>query len=757
MINLNSYRECGESLHTNVSDELPAGTVLLHGQYTIDEYLNSGGFGITYKAKDSLGRLVVIKECYPGVMCLRKGTKVSARSVDYKDELAGMITGFVSEAHNLAALTHKNIVHVHQVFEENDTAYMAIDYIEGKDLLERIEMESNRLIPKEIVDLTKRILPAVRYIHGMGMLHRDISPDNILIDESGEPILIDFGAARKTAPSSRRAISKMKFVKDGYSPQEFYIAGADQGPWSDIYSLAASLYHAISGRAPEDSQKRMSALAQKLADPYVPLAKRTRGYPAQFLETIDAALQVDPRDRIQSADEWIRRLANRPVTSQPHVRKTRVQPLSPANPADAGKSKGTEKPKTLPELLETSVRQEILSGGNKRNHATTSILFGGVALALLVVAGTSGYLVVSPATEESAARKENTVAPSPISGEPTTPIATNDNPTPAFMLPIEGQIASDTAAQDANLDIAEDLAVPTLPTSALVSPPARPDSLVVALAAPFIALPKVAELDFSFDVTSGDQSMFAVALDSQPTATAAIGDLEPGSYEANPAIDTRAPDASALPSKSGAILVNQIIGSHWDVDMPFQSDLVQVRNSNTIQITELTDTADLLISGTWIKEGTTIYAFNGETLLPETPLSVSILNTMKIDPDGYVRATVRYKDPESGLIDRGLLAVPVFRQITLTDTTVLEARVRDLRWKIEVTETAAFSNGLEVGDILLGEKNSGIGFVTHDDLAEAISRLERSGLETARFEVRRGSQTLEVSVPLGRSNGQGRD
>ena len=171
----------------DTGDELAPGTALLRGQYTIDEYLNSGGFGITYRARDSLGRPVVIKECFPGVMCLRKGTKVAARSAEYTNELAGMIEGFVSEAHNLAALTHKNIVHVHQVFEENDTAYMAIDYINGMDLLERIDLDSKRMTAREILRLTKQILPAVRYIHSMGMLHRDISPDNILIDKTGEP------------------------------------------------------------------------------------------------------------------------------------------------------------------------------------------------------------------------------------------------------------------------------------------------------------------------------------------------------------------------------------------------------------------------------------------------------------------------------------------------------------------------------------------------------------------------------------------
>jgi hypothetical protein len=662
-----------------------------------------------------------------------------------------MVTGFVSEAHNLAALTHKNIVHVHQVFEENDTAYMAIDYIEGMDLLERIDMDPDRLTAKEIVRLTKRILPAVRYIHGMGMLHRDISPDNILIDTSGEPILIDFGAARKTAPSSRRAISQMKFVKDGYSPQEFYIAGADQGPWSDIYSLAASLYHAISGEAPEESQKRMSALAQKQADPYIPLAKRIKGYPPQFLEAIDAALQVNPKERIQSAEEWMRRMTNRPVTRQQQPKSIELQAVKPAGKKpELGK---VERRENSPNLRETSVRKEILSSEKHTKRKVSVGIIGGLAVMVLASAGVFGFVTARSdplepvASAEISADLQPTEATSTPIGTPLPVTVTVDAP----MLPIERPIASDIAAREAYLIRAEALARPELPPSAALGPSARPDDLVAFLTPPEIGLPEIAAADFAFEVSAGEVHGFDFARETMVSGFNPVEVLAATTVDASPAIDTTPPATFAPAALTGTVLENQIVGSHWDLDMPFQSEMVQVRNSHTIQITSVSDTADLSVSGVWIRAGATIYTFNSEPLLPDTPLSVSLLNSMNIDPDGYVRSTVRFKDPETGIIDRGLLAVPAFRQVTFADGTVLEVRVADLRWRLEVTQTGSAGNGLEVGDVLFGEKSTGIAFQKHEDLTAAMDLLASTGFETALFEVRRGERSLDISVPLSRA------
>ncbi len=294
-------------------DELKPGTQLLNGQYTISRFLNSGGFGITYVARNSLNREVVIKECFPGAFCRRSNAIVAARSRAHQSEFRSIVRLFVQEAHNLARLIHPNIVGVHQVFEDNDTAYMAIDYIHGSDLLDVIETASVKMTPSSIVAMTRKLLNAVAFIHENGILHRDISPDNILIDQTGEPILIDFGAAREEASRASRALSALRVVKDGYSPQELYIAGSEQGPWSDLYALGASVYHAISGTAPTNSQARLAAIVEGREDPHLPLAGRFAQYPEGFLESIDMAMNSLPRKRIQSARDWLAMLDHRPV------------------------------------------------------------------------------------------------------------------------------------------------------------------------------------------------------------------------------------------------------------------------------------------------------------------------------------------------------------------------------------------------------------------------------------------------------------
>jgi serine/threonine protein kinase len=289
----------------DLSDDLKPGAQLLGGQYTILGFLNSGGFGITYLAKDSLDRTIVIKECFPNTLCRRSTNVVRARSRKHTGDLRSFVQNFIDEARNLAKLVHPNIVGVHQVFEDNDTAYMAIDFINGKDLHDILESTDQAFTPDEVVVLLKKMLSAVEFIHQAGILHRDISPDNILIDPTGNPVLIDFGAASEQALRATRVLTWRRVVKDGYSPQEFYLTGAEQSPSSDLYALAATVYHVISGKPPPDSQRRLALVAEGTGDPCAPLAGRFAGYPPGFLEAIDKAMRVMPRDRIQSATDWL--------------------------------------------------------------------------------------------------------------------------------------------------------------------------------------------------------------------------------------------------------------------------------------------------------------------------------------------------------------------------------------------------------------------------------------------------------------------
>jgi len=286
-------------------ETLKPGDRLLRGQYVIDRHLNSGGFGITYLARDSLDRKVVIKECYPNTMCFRSRNIVRARSRTLQKDFETVVRHFGMEARRMSTLQHPNIVGVHQVFEDHGTSYMALDFVEGKDLLHIIEKDRESLRPEDVKDMLLKILDAIQYVHEHDVLHRDISPDNILLDQSGDPVLIDFGAAREVATNASRALSALHIVKDGYSPQEFYLASNSQTPSSDLYSLGATFYHLITGKAPPNSQVRLAALAADEPDPYVPIPPRTPGYDHFFLAAIDKALAVFPKDRLQSATEWV--------------------------------------------------------------------------------------------------------------------------------------------------------------------------------------------------------------------------------------------------------------------------------------------------------------------------------------------------------------------------------------------------------------------------------------------------------------------
>lgn len=289
----------------SIGDELAPGTKLCGGQYVIEQYLNSGGFGITYLARDSLGRKVVIKECFPGAVCYRVNQTVRLRSQRGEEEFAKILELFEKEARALAELQHPYIVGVHQIFHDNETSYMALDYVEGRDLLQIIEQEPGRLGPDEIRRLLVKILEAVTYLHDRDVLHRDISPDNILLEKDNTPVLIDFGAARESATRVSRVLSKVLTVKDGYSPQEFYLAGSKQGYSSDLYALAATFYHVISGSPPPSSQLRLAAAAKNMKDPLEPLRTTTTGFERYFLDAMNRCLSIFPAERLPSARAWL--------------------------------------------------------------------------------------------------------------------------------------------------------------------------------------------------------------------------------------------------------------------------------------------------------------------------------------------------------------------------------------------------------------------------------------------------------------------
>lgn len=292
--------------------ELPVGATLSQGMYRVTGRIAAGGFGITYEARDNLDRKVAIKECFPAGLALRSGEfTVSAASVSTAEPFETARTLFLREARTLAALRHPNIVHVQTLFEENGTAYMAMDFVDGRDLQHVIAHEPDLLTPAYLMELTRALLAALDYLHRDApergkerLLHRDIKPANIRIDPLDTPVVIDFGAARQETKTLSRAAGTFRVVSDGYSPNEFYVAGAEQGPASDLYSLAATLYHCVTGAAPAPADARAQKVSNGEEDPYAPIAGRYPAHDPRLLALIDRALSRPLRERPADAAAW---------------------------------------------------------------------------------------------------------------------------------------------------------------------------------------------------------------------------------------------------------------------------------------------------------------------------------------------------------------------------------------------------------------------------------------------------------------------
>ncbi|MEM6888969.1 MAG: serine/threonine-protein kinase [Pseudomonadota bacterium] len=282
------------------------GSELLKGQYVIQSKLQSGGFGITYVARDSLARQVVIKECFPAGICVRRGGLIQPKLPEFQLQFSAIKTQFVREARQLAKLVHPNIVAVHQVFEENNTAYMALDKIEGCDLVSLVERRTERISNEFLNSVLEQSLAALTFIHDKGLLHRDISPDNMMIDQSGHLTLIDFGAAREWEGVTQSTVIA---VKDGYSPHELYSPDGVHDFSSDLYSLGATLYYLLTGTPPIDCHTRLHATHKGQRDPYEPLSGRQIAPSIRFderiLSSIDRAMAFSQNDRFRFASEWV--------------------------------------------------------------------------------------------------------------------------------------------------------------------------------------------------------------------------------------------------------------------------------------------------------------------------------------------------------------------------------------------------------------------------------------------------------------------
>ena len=273
---------------------LPEGTVLA-GQYIVEKVLGQGGFGITYEAKDykTNGR-VAVKEFFPDSMAARTTqTTVSAFSGERGESFAYGKTCFLQEAETLAKfIGNENIVRIHSYFEENGTAYFVMDFIEGTSFDEYLKQRGGKIPFDEAAKILIPVMDALSAVHSQGIVHRDVTPDNIYITNEGVVKLLDFGAARYSLGDKSRSLDII--LKHGFAPKEQYTRRGKQGPYTDVYALGATFYFALTGKRPPDSVERLDE------DDLVPPSSLGVEISSAAEDAILQALSVQPADRFQS-------------------------------------------------------------------------------------------------------------------------------------------------------------------------------------------------------------------------------------------------------------------------------------------------------------------------------------------------------------------------------------------------------------------------------------------------------------------------
>ncbi|ADP10140.1 Serine/threonine protein kinase [Erwinia sp. Ejp617] len=269
-------------------------------EFEIEQVIGGGGFGIVYRARDhQLERTIAIKEFMPASLAVRNDDlTLVLRSEHFSKTFHAGLNSFIQEARLLARFTHPNLLHVLRFWVQNDTAYMGTAFYSGTTL-SRLQQQRPEIINEAWI---RKLLPplfgAINTIHREGYLHRDISLDNIQIQDNGAPVLLDFGSARKAIGNLSDETETM--LKPGFAPIEQYSDDneSEQGTWTDIYALGAVLHTLIVGSPPPVS------VVRSIEDNYQPLAqRRPAGYSLPLLTAIDRALALQAEDRPQTVDQ----------------------------------------------------------------------------------------------------------------------------------------------------------------------------------------------------------------------------------------------------------------------------------------------------------------------------------------------------------------------------------------------------------------------------------------------------------------------
>ena len=288
---------------------------MLKSRYKIGTVIGDGGFGITYRAVDmNTGKGVAVKEFYPREVVARSSmdhTTVKLVNRDNTAQFQKGLNSFLEEANGLARFNNTDkIVNVYDFFEQNGTAYIVMEYLRGKPLSRYAKDHGGKISVSAAINVIMKMCEALSYVHGAGMVHRDISPDNIFVEKTGKIKLIDFGAARESYGNEEKTLSIV--LKPNYAPPEQFRKKSRQGPWTDVYALGATVYKLLTGRTPDQAIDRIMEDEMQVPsryNPEVPL----------FLDRIVMKMMAPKiEDRFQNCDE-VRREMLKHVTYNPNA------------------------------------------------------------------------------------------------------------------------------------------------------------------------------------------------------------------------------------------------------------------------------------------------------------------------------------------------------------------------------------------------------------------------------------------------------
>ena len=408
----------------------------LAGKYIIGKVIGEGGFGITYIGWDEKLELpIAIKEFFPPKIASRDTTtgNNTIYMFDHADEKSfeeGMRRS-VKEARSMSKLeAYEGIVSIRDFFNENKTAYIIMEYVDGETLKEYLK-ENEKMEPEDVLKVMKPVMKALEQMHRTGMIHRDISPDNIMIRRDGQVKLIDFGAARVAQEEDEKSLTVM--LKRGFSPEEQYRSKGHQGPWTDIYALCATMYYMLTGVIPPESMERV------LEDKYVSLKEYDIELDTKIADAIDKGLCVLAKNRYQSMSDLIHDIygeEEKLVIPKKDMASMEVESAVGETVLDDNSTVLMDDENKTVLMDEAEEINSIVVGKNKivKFNGKKKIFAVIVLLAIVLVGGTFAFIAQNSGNKEelaNVASKENAVTTPTVSPTPTAEITA----TPEVLMP----------------------------------------------------------------------------------------------------------------------------------------------------------------------------------------------------------------------------------------------------------------------------------------------------------------------------------